>query len=60
MGFFNWLLGESPSPPIVAQKMGRNELCWCGSGKKYKRCHLESDTAYFAKNKAAPTCTNYG
>lgn len=22
-------------------KFGRNELCWCGSGKKFKRCHLE-------------------
>jgi uncharacterized protein YecA (UPF0149 family) len=22
---------------------GRNEICWCGSGKKYKRCHLEED-----------------
>ncbi|MFW5774866.1 MAG: type I methionyl aminopeptidase [Chitinivibrionales bacterium] len=22
----------------------RNDLCWCGSGKKYKRCHLQSDT----------------
>ncbi len=21
------------------RKMGRNELCWCGSGKKYKKCH---------------------
>lgn len=21
------------------RKMGRNELCWCGSGVKYKRCH---------------------
>ncbi|MEP7361003.1 MAG: preprotein translocase subunit SecA [Chloroflexota bacterium] len=20
-------------------KLGRNDLCWCGSGKKYKRCH---------------------
>jgi len=20
-------------------KVGRNEPCWCGSGKKYKRCH---------------------
>lgn len=20
-------------------KLGRNELCWCGSGKKYKKCH---------------------
>jgi preprotein translocase subunit SecA len=21
------------------QKIGRNDPCWCGSGKKYKRCH---------------------
>ncbi len=21
-------------------KMGRNDPCWCGSGKKYKHCHL--------------------
>ncbi len=23
--------------------MNRNELCWCGSGKKYKRCHMDFD-----------------
>ncbi|RMQ92892.1 hypothetical protein ALP97_02444 [Pseudomonas salomonii] len=23
------------------QKLGRNELCWCGSGKKFKHCHGE-------------------
>ncbi len=22
-----------------AAKIGRNDPCWCGSGKKYKRCH---------------------
>lgn len=22
---------------------GRNEPCWCGSGKKYKNCHMASD-----------------
>jgi len=22
---------------------GRNELCWCNSGKKYKKCHLRTD-----------------
>ncbi len=22
---------------------GRNDDCWCGSGKKYKKCHLEFD-----------------
>jgi len=24
-------------------KLGRNDLCWCKSGKKYKNCHLRSD-----------------
>lgn len=24
-------------------ELGRNEICWCGSGKKYKRCHLDID-----------------
>ena len=28
-------------PP--AERPGRNEACWCGSGKKYKRCHLDED-----------------
>lgn len=41
------LLPENPppaqrlSPP--SRKPGRNEPCWCGSGRKYKHCHLYSD-----------------
>jgi SEC-C motif len=27
----------------VLAKLGRNEPCHCGSGKKYKKCHLLSD-----------------
>ena len=27
------------SPVRVAKKVGRNEPCPCGSGKKYKQCH---------------------
>ncbi|MBE7705577.1 MAG: methionine aminopeptidase, partial [Cyanobacteria bacterium SIG29] len=23
--------------------IGRNDECWCGSGKKYKKCHLQAD-----------------
>ena len=23
--------------------MTRNDLCWCGSGKKYKKCHMDFD-----------------
>ena len=26
-------------PAGAAAKLGRNDPCWCGSGKKYKRCH---------------------
>ena len=22
---------------------GRNDVCWCGSGKKYKKCHSAFD-----------------
>jgi preprotein translocase subunit SecA len=27
------------SRPAGAKKIGRNDPCYCGSGKKYKRCH---------------------
>lgn len=30
-------LGASPARP------GRNDPCWCGSGQKYKKCHLDED-----------------
>ncbi len=34
-----------PAPPVpepaglAREKIGRNDPCWCGSGRKYKRCH---------------------
>jgi preprotein translocase subunit SecA len=38
--------GEDFTIPVVEQRhvdpdkdVGRNDPCWCGSGKKYKRCH---------------------
>ena len=27
------------TPPLAVPKVGRNEPCPCGSGRKYKRCH---------------------
>jgi hypothetical protein len=27
----------------VPEKLNRNSLCWCGSGKKYKKCHHAED-----------------
>ena len=31
--------GSSKSQPKRVKKVGRNDLCPCGSGKKYKQCH---------------------
>ncbi len=29
----------SSSESTSSKKLGRNDPCWCGSGKKYKKCH---------------------
>ena len=29
----------SPAPSAAFGKVGRNDPCPCGSGKKYKKCH---------------------
>ncbi len=45
---------QSPKPIIpgyfdpfetyyAPERPGRNDPCWCGSGKKYKHCHLKDD-----------------
>jgi preprotein translocase subunit SecA len=34
---------STPAPRVVDETPGRNDPCWCGSGKKYKHCHLRSD-----------------
>jgi preprotein translocase subunit SecA len=38
--------GEEQAAPVVQQRVvdsehqvGRNDPCWCGSGKKFKKCH---------------------
>jgi preprotein translocase subunit SecA len=38
--------GGGMLPPVVEQRrvdeseqLGRNDPCWCGSGKKFKKCH---------------------
>ena len=30
---------NEPSAPLEVHKIGRNDPCYCGSGKKYKKCH---------------------
>jgi len=34
--------GEQQGTVVAGAKVGRNEPCPCGSGKKYKRCHGEA------------------
>jgi preprotein translocase subunit SecA len=42
------VLDAAPSRPNQTfrrerPKVGRNDPCWCGSGNKYKKCHMEKD-----------------
>jgi hypothetical protein len=45
MGLFNKFASLISSKEEIAPviKPERNEPCWCGSGKKYKKCHLIED-----------------
>ena len=36
--------GAAKTPIRVNKRPGRNEPCWCGSGKKYKTCHMRTDS----------------
>ncbi len=38
--WFRNLISPKPKAEVA---LGRNDVCWCGSGKKYKKCHLKSD-----------------
>lgn len=39
----NKITNNSPQPSLTTREgeknIGRNDKCWCGSGKKFKRCH---------------------
>jgi hypothetical protein len=35
----SWSFEEPKQTPAVSTKVGRNDQCPCGSGKKYKKCH---------------------
>ncbi len=38
-------LPEQPEPDDRPPRPGRNDPCWCGSGRKYKKCHLREDSS---------------
>jgi len=39
VGTGSTVVGDKPTPIPRFNKVGRNEPCPCGSGKKYKKCH---------------------
>jgi len=43
---------DSPESPPTGARPGRNEPCYCGSGRKYKHCHLREDEEAAAKVRA--------
>ena len=47
--------GSEPGRP--EENLSRNDLCWCGSGEKYKRCHMEKDLEKDRRKAAA--CRGY-
>ena len=36
-------VSRNPFQVEVEEKLGRNDDCWCGSGRKYKKCHCSFD-----------------
>ena len=55
MNILKKLLGNNTRPSEV--HLTRNEDCWCGSGLKYKRCHMEKDLVKDRREAAA--CRKY-
>ncbi len=39
-------------------KLSRNDPCWCGSGKKYKHCHLKQDRSTLRRRKKEGASTS--
>ena len=48
---------EPPKPVRAAAKVGRNDPCPCGSGKKYKKCH--GDCGLTFPNPEVPSDLNF-
>ena len=41
----------------MSKKTGRNDYCPCGSGKKFKKCHLDKPTIVAPPIKGGPVLT---
>jgi uncharacterized protein YecA (UPF0149 family) len=52
---FRKLFGSGARRP--EESLSRNDPCWCGSGEKYKRCHMEKDLK--DDRRKASSCKGY-
>jgi len=43
----------------MSDKPGRNDLCYCSSGKKYKKCHMAADQAADQEKRAVAEAVRY-
>ena len=50
-------VGPKPATHMASDKIGRNDPCPCGSGKKYKRCHGAAVPSCRARRRACTTMT---
>jgi uncharacterized protein YecA (UPF0149 family) len=53
MGFFDRIAAAFGSKRTKDADLQRNDPCWCGSGKKYKKCHSEEDRKRSAGKRSA-------
>jgi hypothetical protein len=45
-----WLVGEcGNSPGYHISNIKPSQLCWCRSGRKYSKCHMQKDSALFMR-----------
>jgi preprotein translocase subunit SecA len=54
---------DAPAAQTVRKSgpdLGRNDPCWCGSGKKYKNCHMNSDRGNGGGNSGVSSGNNGG
>ncbi len=43
----------------MSQRPGRNDPCYCGSGKKYKKCHMSIDQATEREQRSLKDAANF-
>ena len=50
--FDNWYVDILKEKNPIYKNTGRNDSCPCGSGKKFKRCCLNTDRMYISHHRA--------